>query len=339
MLKRLELFEKYSRKDVHDIFEPSTNFTSGTGTWGIQGIVKINNAYKDYVFFVTFGRSQAGHAFVEEVYEDGSITWQTQPSMDLNNQRVIDFINHDCYIDNIFLFLRTNGDSDYTYLGPLMYISHDREKVKPVYFIWKIIEFDAAKINSALPRLIIKHSYHNSGATFKESSILGKLVLDSTPLNPRKREGVSSSNFALRNVDFEGEAAKNTVIGNAGEDKVVEYEKERLTKAGRSDLAAMVTTTRRTISNAARYDVHSYEEDGRARYIEVKTTTGAKIVDFIFQRERLLFQKNIRQIIIYIGFIILIMKLETVSFIFQRGLLTETHLFQQTTFYNTRCLF
>lgn len=97
------------------------------------------------------------------------------------------------------------------------------------------------------------------------------------PVTKKTRTGVSSSDFTSKNVDFEGEADKNSAIGKDGEDKVVEYENVRfLVRAGHPELALKVTATRDTISNAARYDVQSYEEDGSIRHIEVKTTTGAK---------------------------------------------------------------
>lgn len=73
----LRLGNKYNREQVHDIFDLNSPFKSGTGTWGLQGIVKVPNRVKDYVFFVTFGQSQAGHEFKEEITDDGK-SWVTQ---------------------------------------------------------------------------------------------------------------------------------------------------------------------------------------------------------------------------------------------------------------------
>lgn len=69
-------YRTYTREDVHDIFDPYSKFQSGRGTWGIQGIVKIPNRRNDFVFFVTFGRSQGNHTFEEEVSKCGILTWQ-----------------------------------------------------------------------------------------------------------------------------------------------------------------------------------------------------------------------------------------------------------------------
>ena len=38
---------------------------------------------------------------------------------------VKDYINHDYLKNNIYLFLRENGNDDYSYMGKLAYVSHD----------------------------------------------------------------------------------------------------------------------------------------------------------------------------------------------------------------------
>ena len=80
MSRKLIKYKDYSRKEVHDIFAPNTSFTSGAGKWGLWGIVNIPDRENDYVFFVTYGRSQAQHKFEEYITEDGILTWQSQPS-------------------------------------------------------------------------------------------------------------------------------------------------------------------------------------------------------------------------------------------------------------------
>jgi len=102
-------YEDYNRKEVHDIFAPGTSFYPGAGLWGLRGIVKISNRENSFVFFVTFGRKQADHEFEEYITEDGILTWQSQPSQDLQNKTIQKLINHNHYKDNIYLFLRTDS--------------------------------------------------------------------------------------------------------------------------------------------------------------------------------------------------------------------------------------
>ena len=40
-MKELIRYKAYSRKEIHDIFSPDTNFTPGAGYWGISGIIKV----------------------------------------------------------------------------------------------------------------------------------------------------------------------------------------------------------------------------------------------------------------------------------------------------------
>ena len=68
-VRPLQLYSDYTRREVHAVFAPGTPFTPKAGTWGILGIVPVPDRPKDYVFFVTFGRSQGEHTFDEGITE------------------------------------------------------------------------------------------------------------------------------------------------------------------------------------------------------------------------------------------------------------------------------
>lgn len=61
--------------------------------------------------------------------------------------------------------------------------------------------------------------------------------------------------------------------GLLGEQYVLETERKRLRKLGREDLASLVEWTSQISVNHG-YDIHSFEEDGEDRLIEVKSTSG-----------------------------------------------------------------
>jgi hypothetical protein len=65
----LQLFEDYSRREVHDLFDPASAFTPGAGSWGLAGIVEYEPA--EFLLFVTFGRQQAQHRFDEGHFRRG----------------------------------------------------------------------------------------------------------------------------------------------------------------------------------------------------------------------------------------------------------------------------
>lgn len=239
---------------------------------GITGNYKNSRYTHDYIFLVTYGTKQAGHEFDENISEDGILTWQSQPAQTLKEARVIDFINHDYLKNNIYLFLRNSDKEDYTYMGLLAYVDHDNQREKPVYFKWQILDWDGNKVNIVLKDEKEKE-YEIEEFDIKKFKL--KLEEDESNYETSERKGKTTKEFYNnKNINFVGEIKKNTDLGNKGEDIVVEYEKARLIEAGRKDLAAKVCPTREIAGNAERFDVLSYNKDGKEKYIEVKTTKG-----------------------------------------------------------------
>lgn len=270
-MEELIRYAKYSRKDIHDIFSPDTNFTLSSGVWGLQGIIRVPRTKHDYIFFVTYGRKQAGHEFDESIDENGILTWQSQPAQTLNEPRIIDFINHDYLKNNIYLFLRTSEKDDYTYMGLLAYVSHDNEREKPVYFKWRILDWADKKSSEFMNNVKLENK------KFDIKSFELRLNEDDVEYfdESQERKGIATKEFySNKNIDFEGEIKKNTELGKKGEEIVVEFEKKRLIMENRTDLADKVVLTREIAGNAERFDVLSYDKDGSEKYIEVKTTKG-----------------------------------------------------------------
>ncbi len=66
----------------------------------------------------------------------------------------------------------------------------------------------------------------------------------------------------------------NRSLGRAGERMIVEFERLRLRRVGRDDLAAKVRWVSDLDGDHLGYDVRSFEVDGEERLMEVKTTSG-----------------------------------------------------------------
>lgn len=141
----LRLWNDYNREEIHRIFSPSTTFTPQSGTWGLQGIVKIPDRPGDYVFYVSLGTEQSNHHFDESITRDGVLSWQSQPKQTLKSPVITDLIAHDERKNSIYLFLRANRKlkKKYTYLGTLGYLTHDFERQEPVYFQWQLLDWPA----------------------------------------------------------------------------------------------------------------------------------------------------------------------------------------------------
>nr|WP_257208225.1 DUF3427 domain-containing protein [Bacillus thuringiensis] len=241
IIKPLQLYETYNRKMVHDIFDPFSSFHSGTGTWGGQGIVKIPTRSKDYVFFVTFSKKQGDHQFKEAITEEGILTWQSQPSQRLNNPNIVNFITHDHFTSNIYLFLRTRilnpttkKAEPYTYMGQLAYIAHDNTQEQPVHFTWQIRDWHIDE--NTLRRMDLSLAPIEGDLIINEHKSKYNLILVDPPYRKNERN-VNSPNFQARHINFSENNVINKSIGLAGELLALEREKQYLRENGRGDLA------------------------------------------------------------------------------------------------------
>lgn len=151
MIEKLVLSKEYSRQEVHDHLDPYTPFISGTGTWGLHGIIRISKE-ENFVFFVTIGQEQNGYSFNEGISRQGILTWQSQPKQKLEDKLILEFINHNHLLNNIHLFFRENKINrvtkkaePYKYYGKLAYESHDPNHEQPVHFKWRLLDWKKIK--------------------------------------------------------------------------------------------------------------------------------------------------------------------------------------------------
>ena len=285
-LKKLELYNEYTREDVYEIFDGGiTKFTRGAGVWGLHGIVKIPNREHDYVFFVTFGQDKLGVEFKESINKDGILTWQSQKRHTLNHPRILEFIHHDHTKHNIYLFLRTSKKSEpFTYMGRLAYISHDPEVEQPVHFKWQLLDWGEEESVEGLK--LDKTEEHIAN----EEIVRNHLIETSLPERKERKERVSS--FHSKHVDFAEKHKKNTNLGLSGELLVLEYTRSQLIQAGRQDLADRVIHKSVVEGDGAGYDIESFKEDGSPLYIEVKTTKGGINSEFFISPNELAFSEE-----------------------------------------------
>jgi hypothetical protein len=85
---------------------------------------------------------------------------------------------------------------------------------------------------------------------------------------------------------------RNRELGLAGELAVLEYERRRLGRCGRSDLAERICHVSLEFGDGAGFDIASFEETGTELLIEVKTTKGnARTPFFMSRNERAVAEK------------------------------------------------
>lgn len=79
-----------------------------------------------------------------------------------------------------------------------------------------------------------------------------------------------------RKVDFAARDEANRTLGRAGEHWTLGFEQQRLVEAGQPELFQAVDWVSERLGDGAGYDILSFDVAGQERFIEVKTTNGAK---------------------------------------------------------------
>jgi hypothetical protein len=292
-MRDLELWQLYTREDIHGLFVPNKPFTPRAGPWGNAGIARIPETERSYVFLVTFGTHQSGHDFVESITDEGVLSWQSQPQQRLSSPMIQTFIDHDDRTDTIHLFLRTAAGQPYRYFGELGYLEHDEEREQPVYFKWQLLDWPAP--TDALVGL------DPDGPTRPALSATQASVTD-TPVSPlvavapperRPTGGTSTRSFQARTLALHPDQdARNKELGLAGEHLVFDYERARLRSAGKPDLAEQVVHVSLAQGDGAGYDILSFEEDGTHRHLEVKTTRNGAGTGFFVSPNEVAFSEE-----------------------------------------------
>ncbi|SDC80355.1 protein of unknown function [Massilia sp. PDC64] len=293
----LQLFHSYTREQVHAIFSPDTVFVPQAGTWGLHGIVDVPDHPGDYVFFVTFGQAQGDHQFDEFITHDGVLSWQSQPRQGFDDRRIRDFIRHREEVNNIHLFLRPGRNRDYTYFGRLKYLDHDPMRERPVYFQWQILDWPPPEqVLAMLGRKLVPAEPNSptSAPPANDQQTSHRLVETDAPR--RRKAGRTKAEpgqpVRARRPDYVANQAANEALGLLGERLVLRIEQERLTNAGRTDLAAKIRHVSVLENDTAGYDILSFDDVGEKVFIEVKTTRGSIDSDFFISASELAFARG-----------------------------------------------
>ena len=114
-------------------------------------------------------------------------------------------------------------------------------------------------------------------------------VLVPAPPRPEHRYAAERERLAPptgRKVNFLAREAANTLLGRAGEQFVLNFERAKLIASGKESLAASVQHVAST-NDTAGFDILSFEADGQDRLIEVKTTQFGVFTPFYVSRNEL----------------------------------------------------
>jgi uncharacterized protein DUF3883 len=85
---------------------------------------------------------------------------------------------------------------------------------------------------------------------------------------------------------------RNRKLGRDGEELVLHFERERLKKFERPDLAKKIRWVSEEDGDGAGYDILSFDKGGKERFLEVKTTVGPDVTPFYITRNELSFSSE-----------------------------------------------
>ncbi len=85
---------------------------------------------------------------------------------------------------------------------------------------------------------------------------------------------------------------RNRKLGRDGEELVFRFERERLQRLDRRDLARKIRWISEEDGDGAGYDILSFDERGKERCLEVKTTVGSDTTPFYITRNELSFSSE-----------------------------------------------
>lgn len=98
--------------------------------------------------------------------------------------------------------------------------------------------------------------------------------------------------FTAIKRDYFAREAQNRSLGEAGEIFVADYESQRLHAIGKRRLSERVERVSHTQGDGLGYDVLSFDESGKERFIEVKTTSFGKETPFYVSRNEVAFSEH-----------------------------------------------
>lgn len=105
---------------------------------------------------------------------------------------------------------------------------------------------------------------------------------------PSVSESIVSTSASLerlaRKFDPAARDDRNRTLGKNGEERVYQSEILRLNSEGRQDLAKKVKWVSQEDGDGAGYDILSFSQTGKERFLEVKTTSGHQRTPFFLSR-------------------------------------------------------
>lgn len=116
--------------------------------------------------------------------------------------------------------------------------------------------------------------------------------LEPSPQLPPAKEPIAEYRPRIAKVDYLAKEQANRLLGERGEELVLQYEQWRLIKEDKAGLADAVEWISKEQGDGAGFDILSKNTNGTDRYIEVKTTKLGKYTPIYFSRNELKYSQK-----------------------------------------------
>ncbi|MCL2611203.1 MAG: DUF3578 domain-containing protein [Defluviitaleaceae bacterium] len=136
--------------------------------------------------------------------------------------------------------------------------------------------------------LILSNSASDLEEIKKEAMVSFEGCIGNETLAPifSKHQKTKGKSRPVKNRDYDKEHRENRIKGNLGEMAILEIERQKLLRSEDAAIrqrAEEIEHTSKAIGDGVGYDIKSFDEnDGRAIYIEVKTTSQGENSEFYF---------------------------------------------------------
>ncbi|MES5815192.1 DUF3883 domain-containing protein [Pseudoxanthomonas sp. Soil82] len=151
-----------------------------------------------------------------------------------------------------------------------------------------LLEVVEAQLQTNLPlQAAVENAVQRPAVTAEPHSLAQAWVAIPKPTAVKEAPPEYAPRFSPARRDYLAQEARNRSLGKAGELFVLELEAQRLHGAGKKILADRIEHVSATQGDGLGYDVLSFEEDGRERLIEVKTTAFGELTPFFVSRNEL----------------------------------------------------
>lgn len=157
-------------------------------------------------------------------------------------------------------------------------------------------------LRKSVQAYVLKHhqAVGNIVDALEELKLPGEKTYHAALVEPPQREAFVPSSAHVRQrlprkLDYAARDEANRKLGRAGEQWVIGYEQHRLTERGHPELFQRLDWVSDTQGDGAGFDILSFEDDARERFIEVKTTNGGAGASFLVSHNELMFSQEVEE--------------------------------------------